>query len=109
MLVHLIVVEVILIMSIRVVRTLGVVPILRIAIMFVAVLMVIAVSFVLNSWCIYLVGVVYIGGVVSLIVYLGGVGLFHWGNGVSWGFMGIIVILGMLIVPDINIVVCVDL
>nr|YP_005097940.1 NADH dehydrogenase subunit 6 [Oncicola luehei]AER42894.1 NADH dehydrogenase subunit 6 [Oncicola luehei] len=77
------VMEVILVASLSVVRIMGVVPVLSVGLMVMLVGFILSMGVVASYWIQLVLGVVYIGGISALLVYVGGYGLFV--KGVSWG------------------------
>lgn len=105
MLMHSIVVEMVLVLSLGMVKLIGVVPIYSVIVMFLIVGVTLASSYMMNSWVIYLLGVVYIGGVASLIVYLGAVRMFNYSVSLSWViFIGVLASIEAIKVDEMDLI-----
>lgn len=74
-LVFLNVVELVIVSSLSFVKGIGVQPFYRIGVLIAILLSVLLIGSVVNYWVLLLLGIVYIGGVVVLLVYVGVVGI----------------------------------
>nr|WNX93930.1 NADH dehydrogenase subunit 6 [Moniliformis sp.] len=89
-------VEMVLVLALSTVKLMNMVPMFGAFLLMIVVVVVMVVSCVVSSWVVYLLGVVYIGGVVVLLVYLGALNLFEVKVGVSWLFF-IVLGFGMVV------------